>query len=112
MDDFIVNASATLMEKSRYAGKEQYHGMYVVPRTDSSEHNMFAPIANAVIPIMLARKESPRIFSPIFQSLVRYSSLYLNMKDKKKPKSSPMVRKAEVFPIHSVVKSGSPSLGV
>ena len=61
----------------------------------------------ASIPITPVRSERPRIFKLIFQSFFLYSSLYLKIRDKKKPKSRPMVRKAEVLLSHSSVRFGA-----
>ena len=83
-----------------------------MPIAESKEHRISAPIANAMTPIKLVNSDNPTIFRAIFQSFLRYSSLYLKIIDRKNPSNNPIVRNAEVLPIHSVDKSGRPSLAV
>lgn len=97
IEDLIVRLNAKQIENNRYAGNEQYHGIYVVLMTDSKKHKMAAPTANANIPMTADSSESLIIFRNTFQFLSRYSSLYLNMSERKKPRTKPMVKKAETF---------------
>ena len=95
--DLMVNASETLIEKSKYAGSEQYHGINVVPRAVNIRHIRFAPIANAVIPITPVNNDKPTILPQTFRSFFLYSSLYLKIKERKNPSNKPIVKNADVL---------------
>ena len=58
---------------------------------------IYAPKANARIPIRLVNNDNPIILSHIIRFLLLYSSLLLNMSDMKNPKIKPITRKAFVF---------------
>ena len=62
IEDLMVRLSDAQTENSRYAGNEQYHGMYVVFIAESMTHNNMDPTANATMPIILESNDNPTIF--------------------------------------------------
>lgn len=61
MDDLIVRLSDVQTENRRYAGNEQYQGIYVVLISDNNIQNNMPPIANAAMPMIPETKDNTTI---------------------------------------------------
>ena len=58
IDDLMVRLNEVQTENNKYAGSEQYHGIYVVLIADNSIQNNMPPMANEAMPMIPEIKDN------------------------------------------------------